>query len=118
MIGTLMKIIMIFIVVCSLTLFLYMILLLIYQIKYILLNTTTSEEIRKVRKPIPDFNLGSKMLNWKQFNYNIDDYRKVIAYSDTAIDYLNKNISLSQIVDKSKRYRTNDSKVLTPLLEA
>lgn len=66
------------------------------QMKYILSNVTTSEELRKNTVPIPDFDNGSAKLNLSSFCGSIMDYRDQIDYNGDAKNLLDANITLME----------------------
>ncbi len=82
---------------------LLMIIIIFFQIKSIITNTTTSEYLRDTFKGVSPFDFGCKE-NTKQFLYDIDGYKKIIQYNENAKIFL-KNELL--IVTFRKRKDTN-----------
>lgn len=76
--------------------FAFIFVLIVFQIKFIMQNTTTSEELRKDKTSIPDFDTGSASKNCADFNNEIFHYKAEVNYNEGATLLLSKNIMLVQ----------------------
>lgn len=99
----------------SLAVFISIAILLLFQLSFISKNTTTSEELRKEKKPIPDFDTGSCKENWDIFWNRIFSYKQKIEYNENSEFYLNKNITLAEIALNNKTccLKSNEMKDLS-----
>jgi hypothetical protein len=81
---------------------LFLILLIIFQIRYISINSTTSEELRKGNLMTPDYDLGSTSENCLSFRKEIFSYRNLAEYNNGAKKLLARNKTLAEVVFERK----------------
>ena len=65
--------------------------IIIFQVRFISLNTTTSEELRRESVPIPNFDTGSISKNWSIFFKNMLEHKNSVSYNESALQLINKN---------------------------
>lgn len=89
--------------------------LLIVQFRFISLNTTTSEELRKEKTQIANFNQGSCSKNMSTFYNDIFSYKREISYGEDLLKLLKKNETL--VERKMKIYSNNSYNPSNTIIE-
>jgi hypothetical protein len=75
----------------------FLIVLLVFQIKNICVNSTTSEELRKETVNIPNFSFGSTEKNCTSFQNEIFSYKSLVDYNKDSKLLLSKNKLLVEL---------------------